>query len=234
MAYLNRHIFWIAPLLFVLLLAPFTPQIDLTLERYFYEDNHFHSNSFLNFIQTFGVIPGWILGLGALLIFILSYIYPSCKPWRYYVLLPLLTMVIGAGIIVDRSLKEYWGRPRPRQIEEFGGIQQFRPFYKPNFFHQPQPSKSFPSGHCSMGFLFFSVMLLGLRLKKRWIVWTGMISTVIIGTLLGYTRMALGGHFFSDVVLTAVIMWWTALFCDWLIFQVFSYTSSSSSSGAGS
>lgn len=216
---MQKHFSWFIPLILILTLAPLSPYIDLSIERYFYSDDHFQSNDFLNFIYTFGVIPGWILALGALFMFILSYIYPILKPWRPYILLPLLTMIIGPGVIIDKSFKDHWGRPRPKQIQEFGGIQQFRPFYQPNFFQQPEPSKSFPSGHCSMGFLFFSVVLAGRRLRKRWLFLTGIITTVVLGTLLGYTRMAQGGHFFSDVILAAAIMWWTALFCDWLIFN---------------
>lgn len=219
MTNIRKHIIWLIPLILIILLAPLSAKIDMAVERYFYVDGHFQSNSFLNFIYIFGVVPGWIVACSSLLIFILSFIYPFWKPCRPYVLLPLLTMIIGAGLIVDKSLKEHWGRPRPKQIEEFGGMQQFRPFYKPNFFHQPEPSKSFPSGHCSMGFLFFSVALAGKRLGKRWLFWAGMITTLVLGTLLGYTRMAQGGHFFSDVILAAAIMGGTALFCDWMIFH---------------
>ncbi len=235
MSNLYRNIYWLIPLIGVLLVAPLSPQIDLAFEHSFFINGEFQSNNFLNFIYNFGVIPGWLLACGSLIIFILSYVSPYWKPWRPYVLLPLLTVIIGAGIIVDKSLKEHWGRPRPKQIVEFGGIQKFRPFYQPNFFHQPEPSKSFPSGHCSMGFLLFSLALTGKRLGKRWLYWLGMASTLILGTLLGYTRMAQGGHFFSDVIFAAAIMWWTTLFCDWLIFETTIYsTSSSSSSGAGS
>lgn len=215
----QKHFLWFIPLILLLILAPVTPKIDLYIEHYFYVDEHFESNNFVNYIYILGVIPGWVLACGALLIFILSYFYPFWKPWRPYVLLPLLTMIIGAGLIVDKSFKDHWGRPRPKQIKEFGGTQSFRPFYKPNFFHQSEPSKSFPSGHCSMGFLFFTVAFLGLRLRKRWLFWVGILSTTILGLLLGYGRMAQGGHFFSDVIFSAAIMWWTTLFCNWLIFH---------------
>ncbi len=221
MTNIQKYFFWGIPIIFIVLLAPLSGQIDLAIERYFYVDGHFQSNQYLRFLQSFGIVPGWIVAIGSLVIFILSYIHPFWKPWRPFVLLPLLTVILGAGLIVDKSLKEHWGRPRPRQIEEFGGSQQFRPFYSPNFFHQPEPSKSFPSGHCSMGFLLFSVAFAGWRLGKRWLLLTGMIATVLLGSLLGYTRMALGGHFFSDVIFSAAIMWWTALFSDWLIFQYF-------------
>lgn len=216
---MTKYLPWLLPLLCVLLLAPFTPNIDMEIERYFYVDGHFQSNGLVWFIYTFGVVPGWIIAIGSLALFGMSFIYSSLKPWRLYILLPLLTMIVGAGIIIDKSFKDHWGRPRPKQIQEFGGPQNFHPFYKPNFFNSNEPSKSFPSGHCSMGFLFFSVALVGKRLGDRRLFWLGIASALILGAFLGYARMAAGGHFFSDVFMSAAIMWWSALFCEWLLFQ---------------
>ena len=133
-------------------------------------------------------------------------------------LVPLLTIIFGAGLIIDKSFKDHWGRPRPKQTIEFGGTQPFRPFYKPHFFN-PEPSKSFPSGHSSMGFYFFSLVFVGRRLGKRWLFQSATMLAIVLGALLCYTRMAQGGHYFSDVLMSAAIMWWTALFFDWLIFQ---------------
>lgn len=216
---LQKHFLWLTPLAFILFFAPWSADIDLTIERYFYVDQHFQTSHLLDLIYIYGVIPGWIMAIGSLILFILSYFYVPLKSWRPYVLLPLLTMIIGAGMIVDKSFKDHWGRPRPKQITEFGGTEAFRPFYKPNFLPQTDPLKSFPSGHCTMGFLFFSLALVGKRMSSRCLFLGGIITTIFLGTLLGYARMAQGGHFFSDVIFSAAIMWWTALFCEWLIFQ---------------
>lgn len=215
----QKYLPWLLPLICVMFFAPFSPHIDLAFERYFYSGGHFQSNGFVYFIYTFGIVPGWTIALGSLGIVILSYIYPYWKPWRLYAFIPLLTMIIGAGLIVDQTFKNHWGRPRPKQVVEFGGTQQFHPFYKPNFSDQPEPSKSFPSGHCTMGFLLFSVAFAGQRAGKRWLYRLGMAAAFILGALLGYARMAQGGHFFSDVLMSAAFMWWTALFCDWLVFH---------------
>ncbi|QLH35863.1 MAG: phosphatase PAP2 family protein [Parachlamydiaceae bacterium] len=223
MTTIQKHLPWLLPLLCVLAIAPLTPGIDLSVERYFFREGHFQNNGFLNFMYVFGVIPGWILALGSLGIVILSYVYPYWKPWRIYALIPLLTMILGAGVVIDKSFKDHWGRPRPKQIKEFGGHQQFHPFYKPNLNVQPEPAKSFPSGHCSMGFIFFSLAFAGRRAGKEWVFKLGIALAFILGTLLAYTRMAQGGHFFSDVFMSAIIMWWTSLFVNWLVFQEWIY-----------
>ena len=55
-------------------------------------------------------------------------------------------MAIGVGLFTHILLKDHWGRPRPKQVTQFGGTQEFHPFYKPNFFDQPQPSRApFPA-----------------------------------------------------------------------------------------
>lgn len=215
---IQNHLLWLAPLIFIILIAPLSAPLDLAIERYFYSDQQFQSNHFLTFVYTFGMVPGWILAVVSLLLFLLSFIYPYWKKWRPFLLLPLLTITMGAGIIVS-SFKDHWGRPRPRQIEEFGGKQQFRPFYQPNFLQESEELKSFPSGHCSMGFLFFSLIFMGKRARHRGLFWIAIVSTIVLGLLLGYTRMAQGGHFFSDVILSAAVMWWTALFSDWFLFK---------------
>ena len=70
-----------------------------------------------------------------------------------------------------------------------------------------------------MGFALFALAILGKRLKNQRLYWIGMLSAIILGIVLSYTRIAEGGHFFSDAVYSGLIMWWTPLFFDWLIFQ---------------
>ncbi|MBA2728223.1 MAG: phosphatase PAP2 family protein, partial [Parachlamydiaceae bacterium] len=149
----------------------------------------------------------------------LSYIVSGWKKWRPYALLLILPMVLGAGIITHSLLKDHWGRPRPKQIENYGGDNAFRPFYQPNITLEVQPFKSFPCGHCSMGFYFFAVALLGRRLGSRLLFATGITLALSLGIALSITRIAQGGHFFSDTMATALIMWMTAFACDWLLFK---------------
>ena len=70
-----------------------------------------------------------------------------------------------------------------------------------------------------MGFYFFAVALLGRRLGSRILFITGMALALILGIALSVTRIAQGGHFFSDTLATAIIMWTAALAIDWLLFK---------------
>jgi lipid A 4'-phosphatase len=216
----KKNFYWILPILLMAVITPFTPWLDLSIERYFYNPGqHFSSNSFYDFMFEFAVIPAEIVGILAFLILCASYVKASFKKWRSPALVMVLTMVLGAGFICHTLLKDHWGRPRPKQTIEFGGMQPFRPYYKPNFFHQPEPSKSFPCGHCTMGFYFFALALVALRLGKPRAYLYLMIFSLIFGFAFGLARMAQGGHYLSDVLMTAVIMWLTAYLSDWLIYK---------------
>lgn len=221
---IKKHLWWLLPVLAMALITPFTPALDMDLASYFYTPvvggkGEFVDHGFYNFMYFYGVIPGEAAGLLAFIMFVLTYFLPKWKKWRPAALVLLLTMVLGAGFIVHTLLKDQWGRPRPKQVEQFGGIQSFRPYYKPNFFHQPEPSKSFPCGHCTMGFYFFAFALVFKRLGKTAWFYCALAFALLLGAALGITRMAQGGHFFSDVLMTALIMWLVAYTCDWLVFE---------------
>jgi lipid A 4'-phosphatase len=206
---------WWFPLLITLIILPFTPWIDMAIEQHFFSTGkdpitHFHESPLLDFIFTYGPLPSEIISIGAL------FFIPFAR-YRNQALVLVMTMVIGSGLIAHLLLKEFWGRPRPRQVIELGGAQPYRPVWQPNF-HPQEPSKSFVCGHCTMGFYFFAFVLLGRRYqKKSWIV-LGWILSLTLGLALAITRMMQGGHFFSDVFFAAIVMWYGALLSDWLVY----------------
>ena len=217
--FIYRNAKWLLPLVFMAVLTPFTPYLDRVLESYFYfkEPPHFRTNAFSDFMFNYAVFPAQIVAVGALIVFILSFFLSRLRKWQNSALALVLTMALGAGFIVHTVFKDHWGRPRPRQTVEFGGKQAFRPYWQPNLFEQPEPSKSFPCGHCTMGFYFFSVALLCKRLGHKGYYWFLFAIAIALGTALGLARMMMGGHFFSDVFMSGVIMWYTACLFDYLL-----------------
>ena len=171
-------------------------------------------NTFAEFFYKYGEIPANIVGGIATLILILSYFIPSLKKYRTPCLILVLTWIIAAGIIVNGIFKEFWGRPRPRQIVEFGGDAPFFPFYKPNF---GESYKSFPCGHCTMGFYFLTFAVIGYRYHSKFLLYGGLLVGLLFGLALSYIRIVQGGHFLTDTLGAAVIVWLTALTMDWLL-----------------
>jgi membrane-associated PAP2 superfamily phosphatase len=217
LSFISKHKAWLLPLLLLAILTPFTPAIDLASSNYFYlPHHHFSSNAFFDFLYHYGLIPAQLLFSFAAVMLFLSY-FKKWKKWHTPALALVLTLLIGSGLIVHEIFKEHWGRPRPKQTIEFSGTQSFRPYYKPNFFNQPEPSKGFSCGHCTMGFYFFAAALVAKKLNYTKTFWAFLVLALALGTALSIARIAQGGHFFSDTLVSAIVMWITAYACvHWL------------------
>lgn len=197
--------------------------LDKMMSHYFYNSNHnshgFVNNSLTQLVYTYGLLPGQITGILAGFCLFLSFFSNFWKKYKRETFFLTLALILGPGLLINAILKDHWGRPRPKQIIEFGGNQAFRPFYSPNFFAQPEPSKSFPCGHCSTGYYFFALGIVGVRLKKRYLALLGFTLGMAWGTILGVVRIAQGGHFFSDVLMSGLLIWLLTLILEKFIYD---------------
>jgi len=203
---MKKHLPWLLPILLWLVVVPFTPSIDMAVEHHFFKNGQFSDTPLFNFLYLYGMYPGNIVGAAAAVVFILSYFLPSLRSLRAISLYFPLVLIIGSGLIVNVILKDHWGQPRPRQVVEFGGKQEYRAIWQPNF-SPPEPSKAFPCGHCAMGFYFFTLTMAALYYRKPYLFWASLLFTFFFGGLLSLARMSQGAHFFSDVITSALIMW---------------------------
>lgn len=194
------------PLFIFFLFTPWSASLDQQITQIFYNNGRFASHPLLIFFYEYGFMPAWALAGLAAITWCGSYCFSFLKRWRQAALFLLLTLAIGPGLIIHAILKDHWGRPRPKQVIEYGGQQFFRAFYEPHF-SQPEPSKSFPCGHCSMGFYFFALALLGKHYQNKYLYYAGMGMALGLGGFLSFVRIAQGGHFFSDTLVSALIMW---------------------------
>ncbi len=221
---MKKHILWLAPTLIILALTPFMASWDLSLARHFFSEasQEFPRHPFYKLVYKFFARPAVFVSIGACLLLLAS-LLPRWRNrlMRYQAptLMLTLTMLIGSGIVVHMLLKETWGRPRPVQIVEFGGTKAFRAYHQPDFSEGTIPSRSFPSGHVSCGFYFLALSLLGRRHRNRLLFWSGIILALGLGIPLSWARIARGGHFLSDAVLTAWIMWISALLADKIVYD---------------
>ncbi len=206
----------IFPILLFLFFAPWSVELDLLSSSYFFDGKNFSSNIFWKGIYNYALIPAWIVVLGSIIGLFLS-LNKRFKKIRAACLYLLLTFSIGAGLFVHAILKEHWGRPRPKQVKEFNGTAYFRPFYAPNINSQLR-GKSFACGHASLGFYFFSLAFLGVVYHSKIIYFFGLFLGWSLGVLLSLARIAQGGHFLSDTLATALIMWLTAWIIAYLIY----------------
>lgn len=205
------------PIFLWITFTPWSGDLDLIISRFFYQNGTFTNHFFWNWVYLYGLWPSWLVSLTALLGLTFS-LFRKYRAWRLPCLYFLLTFALGGGVLIHAVFKENWGRPRPRQIIEFGGTQPFRPYFKPNSESPPEPSKSFSSGHASAGFVFFSIAILGSIYQSSIIYYLGMGIAWTLGGLLSLARIAQGGHFLSDTLATALIMWLIAWCLAYVMF----------------
>lgn len=158
------------------------------------------------FIYHYGNIPALALTIGALLVLALSPYLKKLRKLTKRALYLILVMAIAPGLLINVILKDNWGRPRPRNISDFGGKHQFE---KVLIVDPDSPGKSFPCGHCSMGFYLFALYFL-FRKKRQKLASLIFIITLVWGSLIGLARIVQGGHFLSDVIWSAGLVYLTA------------------------
>jgi membrane-associated PAP2 superfamily phosphatase len=163
---------------------------------------------FWRFLYRYGVLAGVLIAAAALVTVTLSYWYPrALHAWRRPALFLVLAATLGPGLLVNVVFKDHWGRPRPREVQPLGGREVFLPVWVKG--SDPQ-AKSFPCGHCSMGF-YLATPYLVLKRRRRRLAHAFLAAGIAHGALIGVARMMAGGHFLSDVVWAAGITWLTAL-----------------------
>jgi membrane-associated PAP2 superfamily phosphatase len=114
----------------------------------------------------------------------------------------LLALWLGAGLIVEGIFKMNWGRPKPAQLIEFGGWLDFHKAFVPG---EAGRGRSFPSGHSAIGYYLTAFYFLLRRDRPRWAV-VALLGGFAVGSVIGLSRIRVGGHFASDVAWSAAIL----------------------------
>lgn len=131
-------------------------------------------------------------------------------PWRHVSTVFLCAALLGPGLIIEGVFKNTMGRPRPVQIEAFGGTQAFQgPFALGD---NPGAHRSFCSSHAAAGFALMGLGLTcGPTWRRRWFL-IGLVS----GAVIGAGRIMQGGHFLSDVVFSFFTVWIACELVAWI------------------
>jgi len=123
----------------------------------------------------------------------------------------VVLLLLGPGLLVNTVLKDGWGRPRPREVAQFGG---HRAFHNPWERGVPGEGKSFPSGHGASAF-YLAMPFFVLRRRYPRAALRVFVFGMLYGAVMGVARIAQGGHFVSDILwawgvvhLTAVTLYY--------------------------
>ena len=185
---------------FALFITTF-PAVDISISKIFFDGRSFLRDQWWQRLLQDGL--GYFLCLSVLAVF---GIYACnrflkanvCGVDGRRVVFVMLVLVIGAGLIVNVTLKDNFGRARPRDIAEFGGTRQFTPPFVIS--DQCNTNCSFSSGDAAGG--FFSLALAMALGRRRALFLAG----IALGVLISFSRISSGAHFFSDTVVSFFVM----------------------------
>ena len=169
---------------------------DLALSSRFYIDGGWPVGyqPFWQFFYRLNRWPVFLLGSAGIGMAIYSRYRPDMACWKRRGVFLLLLSILGPGVLVNAVFKDHWGRPRPRDVVEFGGTKQFlQPWQK----GVSGNGRSFPSGHSSAAFVVSAPYFIYRRSnRRRAAAWLG--GGLAFGVLMSIARITQGGHFLSD------------------------------------
>lgn len=190
-------------------------ELDLVIQSMFHNSEGWYLKDlpFSKFIYDYANIPAFAIFIGSIFVLIIGIWKQKYAIYRKINVFLILIMLLGPGLIVNGIFKAYWGRPRPRQIVEFGGSRQYLPLWQKGV---SGAGHSFPSGHASIGFYLF-VLFFIFRKKNPKLAYGCLIFALLFGMLVGIIRVVQGGHFASDVMWAAGFVY----LCSLIFYKIF-------------
>jgi lipid A 4'-phosphatase len=173
------------------------------------------TNSGLKFLRD---AASWVLVLlvaPCVIALLIKLVIPRAKPWisaRAAIFL-IATLALAPGLLVNVLLKNHWDRPRPAAVMEFGGSERFVPWWDPR--GQCVKNCSFVSGETSSAFWTLAPAALAPP-PWRFLAYT---SAIAFGVGMGVARMAMGAHFFTDVVFAGLFTFIIIVLAHSLIYR---------------
>ncbi|MFN8994692.1 MAG: phosphatase PAP2 family protein [Pseudomonadota bacterium] len=191
------------------------PGLDLWASSLFVDDQGqfaLRSNRDLVGLREVGMLlPRFVLGVffAGLLV---PLVFPSVRPFTdaRKIVAVLLTFLLGPGLVTNVLLKEYWDRPRPVQVTEFGGPWQFKRWYDPT--GECLRNCSFVSGEGAAA----TAVIAAAAAMPSPIKAPAVIGASIFAIGVSGLRLAFGGHFLSDLIFAALF----TLIISWGCFRI--------------
>ncbi|NDW04631.1 glycosyltransferase [Jiella pacifica] len=181
------------------------PQIDTSVSSLFYRPGPGFVDSdnldltivrgFGNWMTIAAIVSSLFAVFGAMVV----------RPGRWFLapsegLYLLCVYAIGPGLIVNAVLKNTIGRARPRELVEFGGSLNFTPVWE--WSGACTRNCSFSSGEAAAAAAILTLVVL-VRRQDRLPFGLGLLA---IAATVSAARIAAGGHFLSDVLVSWVIV----------------------------
>jgi lipid A 4'-phosphatase len=158
--------------------------------------------------------PAFALILWSLGVLLGSLRWPTLVRHRRSACFLLAALALGPGLLVNAVFKDHLGRPRPVQVQDFGGNYAFLPVLTPGPYHD---GHSFPSGHASIAFFLLTPWFILWRYPRLGTAF--LVGGLAWGALIGLARVMQGGHWPSDALWSAGFVY----FSGYLLAGVFGF-----------
>ncbi len=201
----NKFYLSLVVFLFLSVFLSVGSSVDIYLSRLFYFGNnqfflqdYYYTTIFVRKI----ILPGIIIYIFILPIF--SIFLPIKNLYLKYefkfsdILFLWVTGIFNLGIVVNLFFKNIWGRARPGDILQLGGKENFTPWFQIS--DACTSNCSFVSGDASVGFSLIAFYFLTKRIVYFW-------ASLFFGFGIGLVRIMEGGHFVSDIVMAAILLY---------------------------
>lgn len=199
----RKNPFYVASLTLLGLSAFFLvlPQMDLWVSGLFYDPDHgfwLKYEPHTRFIRRLGILVPRLMVLAMVLFLVARLLWPQLRHYASLqkVLFLATTAILGPGLLVNLVLKAHWGRARPIQTDLFGGQWPFSEVWV--IAGNCQSNCSFVSGEGAMAFWMLATLILVPKASREALAGV----MVVFAATISVNRIAFGGHYFSDILLS--------------------------------
>lgn len=201
---------WILPLLLLAAgtAAAWVFNLDLSISRLVYVPGAAQpwpigNTDVARFLERWVWVPAAALTAAAAVL-IAAGVRRRQRPLLRAGLILLLSLALGPLFLVNTVIRPHFGRPRPQDVTEFGGSDRLHPVLWPSF----GEGAGFPSGHAAAAFALL-LPFFALRRISRRLALAALLAGLAYGWLIGFVRIAHGRHFFTDVLWSGGIVWFS-------------------------
>ncbi|OQX14518.1 MAG: hypothetical protein BWK76_14465 [Desulfobulbaceae bacterium A2] len=189
-----------------------TNDFDLTLTRYIAGTGHMWPGNWPGLkhypwpiLYRLAPWPAILVGVSALLILLAGWFRPRLRTLRRPALFLVLLLALGPGLLINVIFKDNYGRVRPKELQEYGGNLSYSHVWE---FGNGGRNSSFPSGHAGIAFYLMAPWFLYRRNNRPQAIFFLLVG-LGWGGLVGTARMLQGGHYLTDVLWAAGMVYLT-------------------------
>lgn len=200
-------------LLGLLLLLVFeTTALDRTISDFYYDPAArafpLRHDAFLEqIVHRGGKYLVVLVALGALAVFVLSFVRAAARGLRRSALYLVLCLALGPGLVA--GLKILTNKHCPYDLAIYGGFAEHTRLFGPAPAGQA-PGRCFPGGHASGGFALMAFYFVWRRRRPAWAA-GALVGGFVYGFTIGFGRIMQGAHFLSHNLWAALVCWFVAL-----------------------